>query len=112
MFKKKIIFISIIFAVLLIFTSVIKNKTRIIEKKITNLNTIILLKAKDINETQLDFQYLTSPTEIEKKIDIIGINNYKPIKYSNIFFDIADFSKIQNRISNLKILNEKKIQKK
>ena len=49
MFKKKIIFISIIFAVLLIFTSVIKNKTRIIEKKITNLNTIILLKAKDIN---------------------------------------------------------------
>ena len=59
-------------------------------------------KKKDINEAQLDFYYLTSPAEIEKKLNIIGFNNYQPIKHSNIFFDISDFTKIQNKISNLK----------
>ncbi len=112
MFKTRIIFVSIIFFFLLIFTSVIKNKTRVIEKKIINLNTNILLKEKDINETQLDFQYLTSPIVIEKKLGEIGFDSYKPIQYSNIFFDLTDFYKIQNKITNLKILNEKKIQKK
>ena len=34
MFKTRIIFVSIIFFFLLIFTSVIKNKTRVIEKKL------------------------------------------------------------------------------
>ena len=81
------------------------------KKKIINLNTNILLKEKDINETQLDFQYLTSPIVIEKKLGEIGFDNYKPIPYSNIFFDLTDFYKIQNKITNLKILNEKKIQK-
>ena len=112
MFKKKIIFISIIFAVLLIFTSVIKNKTRIIEKNISNLNVEILIKSKNINEAQLEFYYLTSPAEIEKKLYIIGFDNYKPIKYSSIFFNINDFTKIQNITSNLKISNAEKIKKK
>ena len=34
MFKSKIIITTIIFLVLLIFTSIIKNQTRIIEKKL------------------------------------------------------------------------------
>jgi hypothetical protein len=112
MFKTKLIFVSTIFFILLIFTSLIKNKTRVIEKKIINLNTNILLKEKDINETQLDFQYLTSPIIIEKKLGEIGFDSYKPIQYSNIFFDMNDFYKIQNKITTLKISNEKKIQKK
>ena len=66
----------------------------------------------DINETQLDFHYLTSPAEIEKKLNIIGSDNYQPIKYSRIFFDISDFTEIQNKISNLENIDEKKIQKK
>ena len=43
---------------------------------------------------------------------MIGIDNYLPIKYSRIFFNISDFTEIQNKISNLKKINEKKIQKK
>ena len=62
---------------------------------------------KDINETQLDFYYLTSPVEIEKKFKLIGFEIYKPIKYSNIFFDISHFIEINNKISKLKIFNEK-----
>ena len=112
MFKMKFIIVSSIFISFLLVTSIIKNKTRVIEKNISNLSKIILIKTKDINEAQLDFHYLTSPAEIEKKLSIIGFDNYKPIKYSNIFFDISDFTEIHNKISNLKNIHEKKIQKK
>ena len=112
MFKMKFIIASSVFISFLLITSIIKNKTRVIEKNISNLSTIILIKTEDINEAQLDFYYLTSPAEIEKKLSIIGFDNYKPIKYSNIFFNISDFTEIQNKISNLKNIYEKKIQKK
>ena len=112
MFKMKYIISISIFISFLIVTSTIKNKTRIIEKNISNLTTKIFIKTSDINEAQLDFEYLTSPAEIEKKISIIGFDNYQPIKYSRIFFDISDFIEIQNKISNLKKIDEKKIQKK
>ena len=112
MFKMKFIIALSVFISFLLITSTIKNKTRVIEKNISNLNTKIFIKTNDINETQLDFDYLTSPAEIEKKISIIGFDNYQPIKYSRIFFDISDFTEIQNKISNLKKIDEKKIQKK
>ena len=112
MFKMKFVITLSIFISFLIVTSTIKNKTRVIEKKITNLSTKILIKTKDINEAQLDFHYLTSPAEIEKRLSMIEFNNYQPIKYSSIFFNISDFTEIQNKISNLKNIHEKKIQKK
>ena len=46
MLNKKLIVSSIIFVSLLIITSTIKNKTRIIEKEISNLNTQISIKKK------------------------------------------------------------------
>ena len=112
MFKMKFIIVLSVFISFLLFTSTIKNKTRVTEKNITNLTTKIFTKTSDINEAQLDFEYLTSPAEIEKKISIIGFDNYQPIKYSRIFFDVSDFTEIQNKISNLKKIDEKKIQKK
>ena len=111
MFKKKIIISILIFTTFLVVTSTIKNKTKIIEKNISNLNVEILIKSKNINEAQLEFYYLTSPAEIEKKLYIIGFDNYKPIKYSSIFFNINDFTKIQNITSNLKISNAEKSKK-
>ena len=112
MSKTKIIFSMSIIIIFLIITSTIKNETRIIEKKISNINSKILIKKKNINEAQLDFYYLTSPAEIEKKINILGFENYKPIKYSRIFFNILDFTKIRKTNLNLDILNEEKIKKK
>ena len=112
MFNTKFLISTFIFISFLVITSAIKNKTRIIEKQISNLNLKILSKQKDINETQLDFYYLSSPKEIEKKLHLIGFNNYKPIKHSNIYFDITEFYKIHNKISNLKKLNEKTNKKK
>ncbi len=112
MFKTKFIISLTILVIFLLTTSAIKNKTRVIEKQITNLNKIILIKEKNINEAELDFHYLTSPVEIEKKINIIGLNNYQPIKYSNIYLKISDYNIIHNKISNLNNLNGEKIQKK
>jgi hypothetical protein len=106
MFKTKALVLASIFIGLLLITSVIKNKTRVIEKKILNLQIKITSKKKNINEAQLDFHYLTSPEKIEKKLNVIGLDNYLPIAHSKIFFDISDFINIQHRMSNLKKINE------
>ena len=112
MFKLKFIFSILIFISFLIVTSTVKNKARILEKEILSLNNKISSKEKNINEAQLDFYYLSSPQEIEKKLSLIGFDNYQPISHSKIFFHISDFINIQNKFSNLKHLNDKKIQKK
>ena len=112
MFKTKFIISTLLFITFLLITSAIKNKTRVLEKKIYSLNNKILKIERDLKETQLDFYYLTSPKEIEKKIHIIGLENYQPIKFSNIFFNISDFTKLNNKISNFKNPDEKKFKKK
>ena len=76
------------------------------EKKILSLNLKILSKKKNLNEAQLDYHYITSPTLIEK-LSVIGFNNYQPIEYSKIFFSISDLTKIQNRFQILIILMRK-----
>ena len=55
---------------------------------------------------------MTSQEELEKKLNLIGFNNYQPIKYSNIYFNISDLTEIKNKFSNLNNFNGKKIQKK
>ena len=112
MFKTKLIISFSIFLTFLLLTSAIKNETRVIEKKISKLNTQIKIKKNDINEAQLDFYYLTSPAEIEKKLIETGFNKYQPIKYSNIYFNINNFIKTNNNLTDIKKINEKKIQKK
>ena len=112
MFKTKFIISISVFITFLLVTSVIKNKTRITEKEISNLKKVIAMKEKNVNETELDFYYLTSPKELEKKLNLIGFKDYRPIKYSNIYLNISDLNKIQNKTSNLKNFNGKKIQKK
>ena len=111
MSKIKILLSGAIFFVLLIATSIIKNQTRVIEKKLNLLSSQILLKEKDINESQLDFFFLTSPSQIKKKIKNLGHNHYLPIKKSNIFLSLSNFKNIQKKISILDKQNEKKTKK-
>jgi cell division protein FtsL len=111
MFSFKIITPVIIFLIFLIITSIIKNQTRIIEKKIHKLNKNISLTEKDINEFQLEFYFLSSPAEVEKRIRILDNNNYAPIKNSNIFLSFSEFTNIQKKISIFKIQNEEEIKK-
>ena len=106
MFKARIFIPLIIFLLLLVIISITKNQTRIIEKKLYKLNKKITLKEQDINETQLDFYFLTSPAEIEKKINILGWNNYSAIKKSKIYLSFLDFLNIQKKLSARKIQNK------
>ncbi len=98
MFKIKIFTSIIIFSFLLIGTSIIKNNTREIERKIYKISKSIQKKERDHNESQLDFFYLTSPSSIEKKIEHIDSNQYIPMDYSNIFLNIFEFLDIEKKI--------------
>ena len=106
MFRSKIIISTIIFLIFLIVNSTVKNQTRITEKSLYKLSEEIALKEKDINESQLDFYFLTSPAELESKVRALRQNNYTPIKNSNIFLSLSNFTNIQKKISIIK-KNEK-----
>ena len=112
MFNSKFIISLTVFVFFLIITSVIKNQSRILEKQIEGLNSNIILKEKDLSETELEFSYLSSPYKIEKKFNRRDLEKYKPIKQSDIFYDIYDFNKIEKKFSNLINIDEKKIKQK
>ena len=97
MFKLKIFISVVIFSFFLIGTSSIKNETREIEKKINILSKNIAQKEKNLNEVQLDFYYLTSPSILEKKIEHLGIKKYIHMEYSRIFLSIDSFKNIENK---------------
>ena len=102
----------IVFSSFLFGTSIIKNETREIEKNIYKISKKISFKEKDINESQLDFSYLTSPIIIEQKITHIDNFKYLPMEYSKIFLSMKQFTELQNKLVIQKKENEKKIQKK
>ncbi len=102
----------VIFAVLLSITSAIKNQTRIIEKDIFKINKKIAVLEKDLNETQLDFFYLSSPKNLSKKLTQLDLVDYTPMDFSKIYLSYKDFINFQNKISILDIKNEKKTKKK
>ena len=111
MFKFKFFIITFIFISFLIITSVIKNHSRVLEKKIYNLKIQVKLKEKNLSETQLDFYYLTSPDYLNKKIIEYSDDEYLSIKYSEIYFSLNQF--LEEKKNTVKhVENEKKIQKK
>ncbi len=112
MFRIKILISIIIFSSLLIFTSVIKNQTRDIEKKIFYLSQVNNLKNKDLNESQLDFFYLTSPLMIEKRVKEVNFFEYVPMDHSKIFLDLSSFTDLKQKFVNKDNHNEKKNQNK
>ena len=112
MFKLKFFFAILVFSSLLIVTSIIKNQTREIEKKIFSLYKIITYKEKDLNETQLDFAYLTSPAMVEQRIKHIDDSYYLPMKNSKIFLSLSNFVDLQNKLVGYKDKYVEKIQKK
>ena len=56
------------FLSLMIFTSVIKNNTRNIEKNIEKLNTEVSILNNELLNAEMDFIFLSSPDKLEKKI--------------------------------------------
>ena len=90
MFKLQVLISTIIFSLLLIGTSFIKNQTREIEKNISNLSKVINQK-KRFKRVELDYSYLTSPSIIEQKIEHLDNSKYVPMEYSKIFLNLNSF---------------------
>ena len=67
MFKLKFVISITIFFTFLVIISVLKNKTRILEKSISNLNAKILIKKNHLNEAELDFYYLTNNIMVQSE---------------------------------------------
>ena len=112
MFKLKILFSVLIFSLLLIVTSFIKNQTREIEKKISSIRKLILIKERDLYESQLDHSYLTSPSMLDKKIETFDNKQYLPMDYSKIYLSLSNFLDLNNKFVIQKNKYEKKTQKK
>ena len=112
MFNSKLFFSLAVFTFFLIITSLVKNQSRIIEKQIKGLNINIIAKEKNISEAEMEFSYLSSPNEIEKKFNSLDLEKFWPIKHSKLFFDVHDFYIFEKKLSNLINIDEKKTSKK
>ena len=112
MSKIKLIISITIFAFLISITSTIKNQTRVIEKDLYKINKRIANLEKDLDETQLDFFYLTSPKILSKRLKKLDQVDYTPMDFSRIYLSYNDFINFHNKISTLKKSNEKKTKKK
>ena len=112
MFNSKLIFTLFVFTFFLTITSIIKNQSRILEKQILGLSINILSKEKNLSEAELEFYYLSSLNEIEKKLKNKDLRKFEPIKHSKIFNNVDDLIIDEKKISNLIGKDEKKNQKK
>ena len=102
-----------VFSILLGLTSIVKNQTRIIEKKITKIKQNIANKKKDLDETQLDYFYLSSPKNLSERVQNLGLVDYVPMDFSKLYLNYEDFKNSKNKITILNNnLYEKKIKKK
>tara|TARA_A100001037_G_C15060363_1_gene594484 strand:+ start:503 stop:838 length:336 start_codon:yes stop_codon:yes gene_type:complete len=111
MFSKKLIISLVMFSFFMVFTSIIKTKTRLIEKNINLNERQISILESEIYESQLDFYYLTSPDYLNKKIIEYSDDEYLSIQYSEIYFSLNQF--LEEKKNTVKhVENEKKIQKK
>ena len=69
---------------------------------------IIKTKEKDLNESQLDFSYLSSPLIIYDKINLIDNEKYVTMEYSKIFLSMSSFLDLQNKLAIQRNQNETK----
>jgi hypothetical protein len=106
MINKNLIMSLVIFSFLMIFTSIIKNKTRLMEKNINLYNLKIAKLENNFHEAQLDFFYLSSPEYITKKILLYSNQEYMSIEYSKIYFSLRQFLDEKNKATKI-FKNEK-----
>ena len=101
-FNKKKIIIILIYISFFIAVPIIKNETRLIEKKIWSHKSKILFIEKNLLEAHLEFQYLTSPevlaTKVNENIDI----KYDNLDISQIYLSMEEFIEEKKNNKNIK----------
>jgi hypothetical protein len=96
-----LIYVSFFFAI-----PIIKNETRLIEKKIQNHKIEIVFLKRDLSEAHLEFQYLTSPKILEGKVSKNLDIDYSNLDISQIYLNIDDFINEKKKITKV-LMNEK-----
>ena len=84
---------------MLFCTSVIKNKTNVIEKNIAIYEKQIFDLEKELYESQLEFNYLTSPKILQQKLSFLTNDQFQNMVISNIYLDYKSFILDQTKIT-------------
>ena len=96
-FKRKKLIICSIYTLFFIAIPLIKNETRLIEKKIQTHKSQLFFLDKNLLEANLEFQYLASPEVLTNKvIENIDIK-YGNLKRSQIYLNFEDFISEQKK---------------
>ena len=102
----------------LIFTSLIKNKTRLLEKELLYLDNEINNLSSNLAEASLDFQYLTTPKHISLLARNFLDENFSYYKESQIKKsikpekDLVILKKLKNDNTFTQLSTEKSVNKK
>ena len=102
----------------LIFTSLIKNKTRLLEKELLYLDNEINVLSTELGEASLDFHYLTTPERISLLAKNFLNENFMYYKESQIKKsikpekDLAILKKLKNDNIFTQLSTEKSVNKK
>ena len=112
MVKTRLFISLIIFAVMLFCISMVKNKSRIIEKSIELKQKNISSLKNDLYETQLDYFYLSSSENLSNTMKRFNKHEFKPIGLSNIYSNFDDYIEEKSKTPQVYKKIEKKIQKK
>ena len=115
-FEKNFSITLIIFFIGLIFVSVIKNKTRSLQKEINDLQASIDNLENDLNLTTLDYEVITSPenlSKLAKKHLEFELNSYKKSQIKNLKNEEQLISKVNEVESqSLSLISKSEIKKK
>ena len=105
-YNKKKLIIILIYISFFISIPIIKNKSRLIEKKIQSYESEIFTLEKKLLEADLEFQYLASPAVLSSKIEQNLDQKYNNLDVSQIYLNIEDFISEKNKTTKI-ITNEK-----
>ena len=97
MFNRKKIIICSIYISFFIAIPIIKNKTRLIEKKTHIHKSQISFLEKNLLEANLEFQYLTSPQILTKKVNENIDTEYNNLTKSQIYLTFEDYVSKKNK---------------
>ena len=106
LYNKKKITIILIYISFFISIPIIKNESRLIEKKIQKYESKIFSLEKKLLEASLEFQYLSSPEVLTNKIEKNFDQEYISLNLSQIYLNIEDLRSEKNKITSV-LINEK-----
>ena len=105
-YNKKKLVIVLIYISFFITIPIIKNESRLIEKKIQNHKNEIFILEKNLLEASLEFYYLTSPEILSRKIEKNFDQKFNSLDLSQIYLNIEDFTSEQKKTTKI-LINDK-----